>query len=100
MKTFLYGIAALPLLATVSFAQPLDTTAPAKQPMQLSENQMDHVTAGWSFLELTNSNTSTSMVSVYQSPSNTISCTSCYLSIQNPALSVVSLMKGGLPASP
>lgn len=100
MKTFLYGIAVLPLLATVAFAQPLDTTAAAKQPIQLSENQMDHVTAGWGFLELTDSNTSTSMVSVYQQNGNGISCPSCYLSIQNPALSVVSLMKGGLPASP
>ena len=100
MKTFLYGIAALPLLATVSFAQPQDATAPAKQPLQLSETQMDQVTAGWKFLEVTDSNTSITAVAVYQTPSNAIACTSCYLNINNFALSVASAMKGGLPSSP
>ena len=50
MTRVFYGLAALPLLAGVALAQPKpshDVSAPAKQPMQLSEQQMDKVTAGW-----------------------------------------------------
>jgi len=94
MKTLLYGLAALPLLATVAFAQPPvqsnDSAAVAKQPMQLSETQMDKVTAGWGLVETDIGNTSTVLVSVWQSPSNVITCPGCYLLINSPSLSIAS----------
>jgi hypothetical protein len=93
MKTLLYGLAALPFIATVALADP--ATPQPQAPVQLSENQMDQVTAGWRFLETTTSNTSITVVSVYNTP-NTITCDACYLLINNNALSVASLMKGGL----
>ena len=93
MKTLLYGLAALPFLATAAFAQPPvpsnDPGAQAKQPMQLSESQMDKVTAGWGLFEIDVGNTSVVAVSVYQ-PNNTISCSSCYLLINTPSISVAS----------
>lgn len=82
MKRLLYGLAALPLLAGVALAQ---------EPMQLTSQQMDKVTAGWDLLEIDLSNTSLTAVAVYQHPSNTISCSSCYLLINNPAISVASM---------
>ena len=79
MKKFLCGLAVLPFMTAVALAQP----------MQLSENQMDSVTAGFSFLETEVSNTSWTRVSVYERP-NTIACISCYLLINNQAISVAS----------
>ena len=70
-------------------------TAHAGQPLPLSDNQMDRVTAGWSLLETDVSNTSITMVSVYQTP-NTIACDSCYLLINTNSISVGSAIKGGL----
>jgi hypothetical protein len=81
MRRLLYGLAALPLLAGVAMAQ---------EPMKLSDQQMDKVTAGWDLRELDISNTSVTLVAIYQRPSNTISCGSCFLLINNPAFSVAS----------
>jgi hypothetical protein len=84
MKKLLLGLAALPLLAATSLAQP--------QP--LADKQMDKVSAG--HLEIDVSNTSTTVVSIWRqvyltdgSP-NTISCSTCYLLILSPTFSVSS----------
>jgi hypothetical protein len=81
MKSLLYGLAALPLLAGVALAQ---------EPLKLSDQQMDKVTAGWDLREIDISNTSVTAVAIYQRPSNTISCSACFLLINNPAFSVAS----------
>ena len=97
MTKVLYGLAALPLLAGVAFAQtPTDSKASAKQPMQLTEQQMDKVTAGWDLYERDIFNTGIVYVSIYErqntNPStiagNTIVCTTCYLLLNNFAISV------------
>jgi hypothetical protein len=103
MTRVLYGLAALPLLAGVAMAEtPKQSNhgkAITKQPMQLSEQQMDKVTAGWDLLEVDVFNTGITWVSVYEhrtgttgvfGPGNTIVCASCYLVISNFALSVSS----------
>jgi hypothetical protein len=100
MTKVLCGIAALPLLFGVALAespkQSNDSKAAAKQPIQLSEKQMDQVSAGFKFFEVDIFNTGLTVVSVYQ-PGNTIICPSCYLVINNFALSVASQMG---PAGP
>jgi len=83
MKALLFGIAALPLLVTVASAEP----------RQLSGNQMDQVTAGFAFRELTPSNTSLTEISVYAGPLTP--CASCYLRIVTPSISVQSQMGPG-----
>ena len=98
MTKVLYGIAVLPLLASVAFAQtPNDSKVVAKQPIQLTEQQMDKVTAGWDLLEIDIFNTGLVYVSVYErtntSPpvfttGNVINCATCYLLINNFAISV------------
>lgn len=103
MTRVLYGLAALPLLAGVALAetpkQSNDSKALAKQPMQLSEKQMDGVTAGWDLREIDIFNTGVTYVSIWERaapvpanpvfPSdNTIVCPGCYLLIVNPSLSV------------
>ena len=97
----LYGIVALPLLAGVAFAetpkQSNDGKVLAKQPMQLTEQQMDKVTAGWDLRETDIFNTGIVWVSVYErtntSPpvfttGNVINCAACYLLINNFAISI------------
>ena len=103
----LYGIAALPLLAGVAFAetpkQSNDGKVLAKQPMQLTEQQMDKVTAGWDLYERDIFNTGIVYVSIYErqntNPStiagNTIVCTTCYLLLNNFAISVGSQWPDG-----
>ena len=103
MIKLLAGVAALPLLAGVAFAQPsaplsdrastkpVQTAMAAKKPMQLTEKQMDKVSAGWTLLEVDIGNTSITAVSVWQ-PDNHIECASCYLNIYSPALSIASIM--------
>jgi hypothetical protein len=103
MNKVLCGVAVLPLLFGIALAetpkQSNDSKAAAKQPIQLSEKQMDQVSAGFKFLELDVFNTGFTVVSVYQAPSNTIICPNCYLLINNFALSVASQMgPGGTPA--
>lgn len=64
-----YGLAALPLIMGVAFAEPVkqqDSKASAKQPMQLTEQQMDKVTAGWDILETDCGNTHCTWLSIYQ----------------------------------
>ena len=62
MKKLLYGLAALPFLAGVALAetprQSNDSSASAKQPMQLSEKQMDKVTAGFGVADFLNNTSS------------------------------------------
>lgn len=84
MKKLLMGMAMLPFLAGSALAQ---------EPMQLSQTQMDKVTAGWDLLETEVGNTSITTVSIYQKTTNTLACSSCYLLINGPAISVASLMK-------
>lgn len=55
MKSLLYAVAALPLLTGVAFATEPVTK---QQPVQLTSQQMDKVTAGFVFREITLSNTS------------------------------------------
>lgn len=60
MKSVLYAVAALPLLSGVALA----TEPVTKQPVQLTSQQMDKVTAGFQFAELTVSNTSAILTTV------------------------------------
>lgn len=82
MKSFLYAVAALPLLTGVALA-----TEPVKkqQPMQLTSQQMDKVTAGFQFAELTVSNTSAVLVTVDVVPPRLVGS---FLSVLSPNLSV------------
>jgi len=112
MRKVLYGLLALPLLAGFASAETAKNTAPVKKPMQLSEKQMDKVTAGWKLMELDTSNTSWTLVSVYESPSNALpavgtgsvpasgSCPGCYLSMTSPALSIYSAFGPYSPIQP
>ena len=94
LKRLLHGLAALPLLTGVALAetpkQSSDGKALAKHPMQLSEQQMDRVTAGFRFFEVDIFNTGSTIVSVYQPKGNIIVCADCYLLINTPSLSVAS----------
>lgn len=93
MKSVFYGLAALPLLAGVALAG---------QPMQLSDTQMDKVTAGWDVLISEVSNTSITGISVYEPTrasavvaSDTVppAVANVYLDIENGSLSVSSAFK-------
>ena len=73
MKRFLFGLAALPFLAGVSFAA---------QPVPLNDTQMDRVTAGFDFLETEVQNTGVVEIRVNQAaPAAT--CSNCYLNVVN-----------------
>ncbi|MGE0258717.1 MAG: hypothetical protein AB7H71_12855 [Alphaproteobacteria bacterium] len=71
------------------------------QPAQLTNNQMDKVSAG--FLEIDQSNTSATILSMFFRTSlfvttpNTITCTTCYLVINSPVFSVASQFGPGVP---
>jgi hypothetical protein len=88
MKSLLYGIAALPFLATFATAEPL----------QLSSNQMDKVTAGVAFTEVDVFNTGRTEVAAYAAlpvaPATFCggAAAGCYLAIRSPALSILSWM--------
>jgi len=83
IKTIVCGVASLSLFAGAAMAQ---------QPVQLTSEQMDKVTAG--FLEIDVSNTSATAVSLFQrayltEPTpNFITCPGCYLLINSPTFSV------------
>ena len=81
MKTFLYAVAALPLLTGLAFA----TEPVKKQPVQLTSGQMDKVTAGFTFTELTTSNTSAILVTVDVVP---VALPGAFLRVISPNLSV------------
>ena len=84
MKTFLFAVAALPLLTGVAFA----TEPVKKQPMQLTSGQMDKVTAGFTFTELTTSNTSAILVTVDVIPVPVLAGPGVFLSVISRNLSV------------
>ena len=83
MNTIVHGVAFLSLIASTALAQ---------EPLQLTSEQMDKVTAG--FLEIDVSNTSATAVSLFQrayltEPTpNFIACPGCYLLINSPTFSV------------
>ncbi len=72
MKKFtpIFGAALLPLLAGV---------ASAAQPVQLTDTQMDKVTAGWSLLETDVTNTSATAIAIYSG--SLAPCAACYLDL-------------------
>ena len=79
MKGLLYGLAVLPFFAGIALAG---------QPMQLSDKQMDKVTAGFSLCETDVSNTSWTQVSIYSG--SLTSCSQCYLNVTSRPFSVES----------
>lgn len=85
MKKLLHALAALPLLAAPAWAAPV----------QLSDKQMDKVTAG--FLEVDRSNTSLTVITMWFRPSirdeetpNFVACSKCYLLINTSTFSIAS----------
>ena len=88
MKKTLYGAIALPLLMGIGMAQ-------QSWAAQLSDAQMDKVTAGFGFRETDNANSSWTQVSLYAGP--LLPCDICFLAIRNPALSVESKFGPGRP---
>ena len=88
MKKTLYGAIALPLLMGIGMAQ-------QSWAAQLSDAQMDKVTAGFDFRETDNANTSWTQVSLYAGPLTP--CAVCFLNISNPALSIESKFGPGAP---
>ena len=92
MKKIFHGLAALPFLASTALAEPA----------QLTDKQMDKVTAG--FLEINVSNTSYTISSIWFVPylldetPNYIRCSTCYLLISTPTFSVASHF--GQPLTP
>jgi len=112
MIKVLCGFAALPLIVGVASAQQVkqsnDGKTLAKQPTQLSEQQMDKVTAGWDITLSEVDNTGWVGASVYHG-SNVLlpgtpasgttaavpDCAACYLYIHNSAISVGSIIFGG-----
>ena len=71
MKKLLSGLAALPFLASIALAG---------QPVPLTDAQMDKVSAGFSFMEIDTSDTSTTTVLVNEPAAKT--CSNCYLQIK------------------
>jgi hypothetical protein len=88
MKKTLYGVIALPLLMGIGMAQ-------QSWAAQLSDAQMDKVTAGFDFRETDNANTSWTQVSLYAGALTP--CAVCFLRISNPALSIESKFGPGAP---
>ena len=77
MNRFLSGLSFLPLFSAAALAQPA----------QLSELQMESITAGWSLFEIDHSNTSATAISIY---GNGLYCENCYLSISGKSVSTAS----------
>jgi hypothetical protein len=71
MKRLLLGLAVLPFLAGISLAA---------QPVPLSDQQMDTVTAGFDFTELDVQNLGTVLVNINGAPVAG-TCSSCFLEI-------------------
>jgi hypothetical protein len=83
MKALLYGIAVLPFLATFATAEPL----------QLSSNQMDKVTAGFRYTEVDTFNTGSTAIAVYPTAATLLpACPACFLSIDSPTIQLRSFM--------
>jgi hypothetical protein len=79
MRKLLFGLAALPLLAGVALAD---------QPLQLSDKQMDKVTAGFDLNIIERSNTSWTHLAIYDG--GLLPCNQCYLTISSRPFSVQS----------
>lgn len=83
MKTFIHGLAALPLLMG---------TASAHEPVRLTSQQMDKINAG--HLEIDVSNTSTIIIDLFgrayltEPTGNSVSCSSCFLLINSPTFAI------------
>lgn len=75
MKRLMYGIAALPLLTSLAFAG---------QPVQLTDHQMDKVTAGIVFSETDIFNSIAVRVDINQTERPLCGAADCVLSIQSP----------------
>ncbi len=96
MKSVLYAVAALPLLTGVALA----TEPVTKQPVQLTAQQMDKVTAGFTFTETTTSNTSFVDVAVDTGLVGTCPTGGCFLRVISPNLSVqAAFLPGGGPVA-
>jgi hypothetical protein len=81
MNKLLSGLAVLPFLASMAMAQ---------EPVKLSGQQMDKVTAGWDLVEFDFSNTSQTLIAIYHPgvvPAPSL-CSNCYLNIQSVAFSI------------
>jgi hypothetical protein len=81
MKKTLCGLALVSALSAAAVAQ-------AAPPAQLSDTQMDSVTAGFKLFETEISNTSWTQIGIYTALPRT--CTSCFLNISNATFSVSS----------
>ncbi len=97
MKRLLCVLTVIPFLSAAALAH----AAPLlSQPVQLSDSQMDVVTAGFTFQEEDMSNTSWTQVRVWQAAQmtggNNIICGKCYIMVNSPALSIGSAF-GPLP---
>lgn len=79
MRKLLCGLATLPFLAGIALAD---------QPVQLSDKQMDKVTAGFDLRVTEISNTSWTQVSIYDGALT--ACSACYLTILSRPFSVES----------
>lgn len=79
MMKLLAGLAALPLLTGVAFAESPAPASQANGPLALSDTQMDNVTAGFTFAEQDITNTSFTMVLVNQNV--VVPCDTCYLNV-------------------
>jgi hypothetical protein len=71
MRKLLFGLAVLPFLAGVSLAE---------QPVPLSDQQMDKVTAGFDFAEIDRTNSGTVLIAINRP--NAGACSACFLDIQ------------------
>jgi len=71
MNKLLCGLTVLPFLAGVALAD---------QPLQLSDKQMDNVTAGFDLSVIERSNTSWTQISIYET-GKLLPCNQCYLTI-------------------
>jgi len=86
MKRLLLGLAVLPFVAGVALAQ---------DPVKLTGQQMDKVTAGWDLMETDVSNTSVTVIGIYENQfaANSLGgCPgkACYLQISSPAFQITS----------
>ena len=97
-----FALLLLPFFAATAFAGPAALPGKKPAPAQLTDAQLDKVSAG--FLEIDRSNTSLTVISIFQTPyltdptPNTITCPDCYLLIVSPKFSIASSF--GQPATP
>jgi hypothetical protein len=87
MNRLISGLAALPLLVGAASAQE-SARLTSQQPVRLTNQQMDKVNGG--FLEVEVSNTSTTVLSLFQRSTlteptdNFVACSNCFLVINSP----------------